>query len=174
MSVIVIRALFNEPFFPSCCLNSFHAHKWARKASSIKHPDRVKWVRGQSTPSCTSFSVHSESLTNYFGFVFARSHLPVCRVYQDHYWNVVCAAVTWISHRKQQKKNERRKTEEVKSASDSLMRLDVHWEVRTFNICENLLREIYRSLESYPRSSKIPRQSINVNGRTKSRPLKSN
>lgn len=87
--------------------------KWTRSASSIKHPDRGGIeVRGQSTPILHFFFSLKFFFVLFHGpiwksdelkknFVVLRARISTaCRVYQDHYWNAVCAVLTWISHRK--------------------------------------------------------------------------
>lgn len=137
-----------------------------KQAFSIRHPDWIKWVRDQSTPSSTctsssSLSSFSESLTNYvfIYFMFSRASLAHSRSYLLAVAFIKITIGMLCMQRKKvqrwpefltEKIREANTTEEVKLSSVS--RIRPAWCMREsrrsiekseFNICENLLRDIY-------------------------------
>lgn len=162
----------------------------------------MEWVRAQSTPStciscfpcfCFLNTVQSEMI--FFSFFARRPSMLL--LYQDHYWNVVCATkhkvqLTWISRRKKSEK-QRRRGQVIFSPQRAWLSLRIWceaWEFirRKIFLCNLLFgREIYGSLSGaslvklfslllralLPKSetTKAPRQSIYGDGQ---RPPKSN
>lgn len=183
MSVIVIRALFNEPFSLLAASAVFTRRQRTRNKLPAKDTriERKMSSHSINTISNMHFSFRhgpfrkSDELCIYFYVLFSRASLSLtlASLFIKITIGMLCmqwksSALTWISHQKKTKR-EANTTEEVKLSSVS--RIRPAWcmgdsrlpiQKSEFNICENLSRGNFASLES-PKKAKMPRQSINVN-----------